>query len=178
MKQRAGAEGDDVGVGGRPAAMQARTAHANLELDRSPRIALSSLPMPTLRSKLHDLASSFASSVLDAVRSASLEELVGQAGGGARRGPGRPPSASATQAKPAKAARSGRLKRRSAEEISQVLDEIVALVKRNKAGLRAEQIREQLGMQAKEMPRVLKEGLAKKKLKSKGQKRATTYTAA
>jgi hypothetical protein len=33
-------------------------------------------------------------------------------------------------------------------------------------------------MEAKEMPRVLKEGLAKKKLKAKGQKRATTYSAA
>jgi hypothetical protein len=32
-------------------------------------------------------------------------------------------------------------------------------------------------MQAKEMPRVLSEGLAKKKLKKKGQKRATTYFA-
>jgi hypothetical protein len=33
-------------------------------------------------------------------------------------------------------------------------------------------------MESKEMPRILKEGLAKKKLKSKGQKRATTYSAA
>jgi hypothetical protein len=33
-------------------------------------------------------------------------------------------------------------------------------------------------MQSKEMPRVLAEGLAKKKLKKKGQKRATTYFAA
>lgn len=43
---------------------------------------------------------------------------------------------------------------------------------------RAEQIRAALKMESKEMPRVLKEGLAKKKLKAKGQKRATTYTAA
>ena len=43
--------------------------------------------------------------------------------------------------------------------------------------VRAEQIRERLGMESKEMPRVLKEGLAKKVLKSKGQKRSTTYTA-
>ena len=50
-------------------------------------------------------------------------------------------------------------------------------MKKSKNGLRAEQIREQLRMQSKEMPRILKEGLSKKKLKSKGQKRATTYTA-
>jgi len=50
-------------------------------------------------------------------------------------------------------------------------------VRKSKDGLRAEEIRTGLGMQAKEIPRVLKEGLATKKLKSKGQKRATTYTA-
>jgi hypothetical protein len=45
---------------------------------------------------------------------------------------------------------------------------VVALVKSKKDGLRAEQIRSALKMEAKEMPRVLKEGLAKKKLKAKG----------
>jgi hypothetical protein len=50
-------------------------------------------------------------------------------------------------------------------------------VKKHGDGLRAEQIRSELGMQAKELPRVLKEGLASKKLRSKGQKRATTYYA-
>lgn len=71
----------------------------------------------------------------------------------------------------------GRLPRRSLEDITKALEQVVALVKKSKTGLRAEQIRQQLDMQAKEMPRVLKEGLAKKALKSKGQKRATTYTA-
>jgi hypothetical protein len=51
-------------------------------------------------------------------------------------------------------------------------------VKKHKAGYRAEQIRKTLKMQAKEMPRVLSEGLATHKLKKRGQKRATTYTAA
>ena len=55
---------------------------------------------------------------------------------------------------------------------------MVALVTKHKDGLRAEQIRVQLGMQAKELPRVMKEGVATKVLKSKGQKRATTYFAA
>jgi hypothetical protein len=59
----------------------------------------------------------------------------------------------------------------------QALDAVVVLLKKNPGGLRAENIREELGMQAKEMPRVLKERLAKKKLKAKGQKRATTYSA-
>jgi hypothetical protein len=54
---------------------------------------------------------------------------------------------------------------------------VVALVKKHPKGLRAEQIRVELGLQAKEMPRVLKDGLAAKKLTCKGQKRATTYFA-
>jgi hypothetical protein len=133
--------------------------------------------MPTLQSALHDLAASFASSVLDAIRSASLQELLGEAGGARGRGPGRPKAARApeTPGRPARVTRSGRLKRRSPEDIARALDQVVSLLQKDKGGLRAEQIRQQLGMQAKEMPRVLKEGLDKKAIKSKGQKRATTY---
>jgi hypothetical protein len=134
--------------------------------------------MSSLRTTLNDLASAFATSVLGAVRGASLEELLGETGGGTRRGPGRPKAARGAIAKPTRVARSGRLKRRSPDDIAAALDKIVALVKTKKDGLRAEQIRKTLRMQAKEMPRVLKEGLARKKLRSKGQKRATTYTAA
>ena len=45
-------------------------------------------------------------------------------------------------------------------------------------GLRAEEIRKHLGLDVREVPRVLKEGLRTKKIKAKGQKRATTYRAA
>jgi hypothetical protein len=135
--------------------------------------------MPTLRSTLHDLANSFASSVLDAIRGASLEEVIGEAGGSARRGPGRPPksTAAATASATPRARKAGRLARRSPEQIAKALDQVIALVKSKKDGLRAEEIRAALKMQSKEMPRVLQEGLATKKLKSKGRKRATTYTA-
>ena len=129
-----------------------------------------------LKSALESLASSFASSVLDAIKGASLEELLAESTGGPRRGPGRPPGSNAVSApRVARTTRSGRLKRRSAEDIAAALDKVVALVKTKKDGLRAEQIRKTLKMQSKEMPRVLQQGLAKKKLRSKGQKRATTY---
>ena len=139
--------------------------------------------MPTLRSSLNDLASSFAESVLAAIRGSSLDELLAETSGGApKRGPGRPkgatnvvkPSATALP----RSAKAGRLPRRSPEDIAKLLGDIVAVVKGNRDGLRAEQIRADLGLQAKEMPRILKEGLATKKLKAKGQKRATTYFAA
>jgi hypothetical protein len=129
--------------------------------------------MSTLRSTLNALVTNLASDIVDVIRSSSLDELLGE------RGPGRPPTSISNGAsKPSRTRKSGRLPRRSAEEIAAALDQIVALVRKHDDGLRAEQIRVKLGMQVKEMPRLLKEGLATKKLKAKGQKRATTYTAA
>src|SRR5579859_3702199 len=111
----------------------------------------------SLRNQLSDLASSFADAILEAIRASSLEELLAQggAGRGPKRGPGRPRGAHA---------KVGRLPRRSAEDIANELSKIVTLVKKTKGGLRAEQIRTELGLQAKELPRVLKEGLATKVL--------------
>ena len=87
------------------------------------------------------------------------------------------PSAAATM--PArKSAKPGRLKRRSADQIEKALELVVALLKSTKSGLRSEQIREQLGARKEELPRVLKEGLSTKQLKSKGDKRATVDSAA
>jgi hypothetical protein len=72
--------------------------------------------------------------------------------------------------------RATRLPRRSLEEIKQTLSEVVKLVGKGR-GLRAEEIRTAMNLDLREVPRVLKEGLATKVLKAKGQKRATTYTA-
>jgi hypothetical protein len=146
--------------------------------------------MSTLRSSLGELATAFADSVLAAVRGASLDELLAESGGArtvgnSRRGkgaggpvgngksPGAAHNSPTRDGHPA----TGRLPRRSAEDIAAALDRVIALVKKNKDGLRAEEIRAALKMQAKEMPRILKEGLSTKKLKSKGQKRATAYWA-
>jgi hypothetical protein len=134
----------------------------------------------SLRSQLNELAAQFADAIVNAIRGSSLEELLVQTGGGVRpgRGRGRPRSVAVATEPTPRARRSGSLPRRSAEEIAAELDRIVGLVKKSKAGLRAEEIRAALKMQPKEMPRILKEGLATKVLKSKGQKRATTYSAA
>lgn len=114
---------------------------------------------------------------------AALLALLGEEESHAAPRPHRARSARRAAVKPAKPARaraprSGeRLPRRSAEDIARALDSVVVLVKKHKEGLRAEQIRAELGLQAKEMPRVLKQGLADKLLKARGEKRATTYTA-
>jgi hypothetical protein len=130
--------------------------------------------MPTaLQSQLASLADSFANSVLDAIRSTSLEELLSET-------PPRSPEGrrATTTPKAPRGSASSRLRRRSAADIAEALGQIVALVKGHRDGMRAEEIRAELNMQSKEMPRVLAEGLAKRKLKKKGQKRATTYFAA
>jgi hypothetical protein len=134
----------------------------------------------SLHSTLNNLAASFADSILAAIRGASLDELVAHSGPPRSNGRlQRSPTAVAAAPAAAKRSRStGRLHRRSPEEIAKTLVEVVAAVKKNPEGLRAEQLRQELGLQAKEMPRILKEGLAKKLLKAKGQKRATTYFSA
>ncbi|HTB73072.1 MAG TPA: hypothetical protein VK762_07500 [Polyangiaceae bacterium] len=137
--------------------------------------------MPTLRSQLDALAASFANQIMASLRGASLHDLVGKTDGGRVVGNGRRARGGGGQPDPlvvpTKPRKPGRLPRRSAEEIAATLNKIVLLVKTQKNGMRAEEIRSKLGMQAKEMPRILKEGLSKKKLTSKGNKRATTYFA-
>jgi hypothetical protein len=148
--------------------------------------------MTTLQSQLDSLALTFAEQIVHAIRSASLDELsFGHArssrtanvdvptafasSGAAQRAVAR---ATSTKTFATKAARvKGRLRRRSVEEIQELLGNVVGLVKKHKGGLRAEEIRANLGMLPKEMPRVLKAGVATKKLATKGQKRATTYFA-
>ena len=148
-------------------------------------MAVISFPMP-LREKLSALASSFTQDVLHAIRAASIEDLVGEAPGGARRA-GRAPRASAPEAAPAPSPgpgrprgrggrrASGRLGRRSPADIAGVIDRIVALLRQSPHGLRAEQIRAKLGLQAKELPRPLREAFEAGRLGKSGEKRATTY---
>jgi hypothetical protein len=147
--------------------------------------------MSTLQSQLDSLARSFAEQIVDVIRGSSLHEL--SAGGSATAGNGRssdhPTSFSSSAAArsavskatqtpaPNQARANGRLPRRSADEIQAMLGKVVVLVKKHKDGLRAEEIRTNLGMLSKEMPRILKEGVSTKKLSTKGQKRATTYFA-
>ncbi|MDP8999927.1 MAG: hypothetical protein M3O46_07430 [Myxococcota bacterium] len=130
--------------------------------------------MSNFQSQLGSLAGSFADAVLQAIKGASLEELLNDSRPTATRTRKEP---SNVMSRPSSRRAPGRLPRRSSEDIAKALAQVVALVKNHKQGLRAEQIRLELGMQAKEMPRVLQEGRSKRKLAIKGQKRATTYHA-
>lgn len=128
------------------------------------------MPSSSLHARLHDLASTFADAVLAAIRTASLDELTDGAARPAARGGG------TTAGNPGPRAKNGRLGRRSSEDIEKTLGLVVAALKGTKGkGMRAEGIRKFLGLDVREVPRVLKHGVATKKLRSKGQKRATTY---
>ncbi len=129
--------------------------------------------MPSnLRNRLNELAKSFSVGVLDAIRGASLQEVLAESGGRATAlAPARGAVASATPAR----RRPGRLPRRSAGDISKAVEAIVTLLASHPKGLRAEEIRQKLGVQAKELPRPLKEGVDAGQLSKVGRKRATTY---
>jgi len=130
----------------------------------------------TLRQRLSQLASSFASDVLSAIRGASLEDLLSESSGGRSNvDASLSPRGGAIGARAGRGRRGGRLRRRSLGDIAQVVETIVELLKRSPGGLRAEQIRERLGLLAKELPRPLKEALSSGKVSKTGQKRATTY---
>ena len=142
--------------------------------------------MSSLRNVITQLASQFATGVLNAIRGASLEEILAETRGGAAvlaaaRRPGRPAGGGEAEAAPRagkpRRGRGGRLSRRSAEDIGEVVERIVTLLGQNPKGLRAEQIRQKLGLEAKELPRPIAEALASKKVSKQGQKRATTYFA-
>jgi hypothetical protein len=132
----------------------------------------------SLRSALDSLAHSFTAGVLAAIRVASIEDLLAESGGAAGRGAGRPRAAATPVSSPkAKTTKGGRLARRSADDIAKAVDQVVALVKQSKAGLRSEEIKKKLGLDRREVPRILKTAVQTKKLKAKGQKRATVYSA-
>jgi hypothetical protein len=140
--------------------------------------------MTTLRNTIDELAAQFAANILAALRGASLDDIsnITHMNGAPRRGRGRPPasaSASATSSGPSRVRRGkgGRLMRRSMDEIGKMVDQIADLVAKHPDGLRAEQIRDLLGCDKKELPRPLADALASGRVTKQGQKRATTYFA-
>jgi hypothetical protein len=142
--------------------------------------------MSTLKSQLEELAQGFATSVLQAIRSASLQDLVAAGGGSeagngrrsAVRGPARDGGGQPDPLRLPRPSKGGRLARRSPADIEKALASVVSLVKRKKDGLRSEEIQAALKLDKRELPRVLRTGVAKRALKAKGQKRATRYLAA
>lgn len=125
--------------------------------------------MSNLRQVIENHAQQFAAAIVQALREASLNELVGITGGA-----GRAASPKLAGASPKKG---GRLGRRSPDDIARTLNQIVTVLSKHPEGLRAEQIKAALQLDTREMPRPIAEGLKSGALKKSGQKRATVYTA-
>jgi hypothetical protein len=135
----------------------------------------------SLKNRISALAEEFSAGVLAAIRAASLEEILAE---GSRSGGRAASAAAATNGEPAKRGpgrprgkKSGRLARRSPEQIAQVVESIIGALKKNKAGMRSEQLQKLLSLDKKEISGPLNEALEGKKITKKGQRRATTYFA-
>lgn len=124
--------------------------------------------MSKIQSVIESLASQFASSVLDAIRGMSLDELALVSGG----------VPTNNTARPSKSRNKGRLPRRSLEDIGEVVEKITTLLANEPNGLRAEDIRQVLKLDVREIARPIAEALAAKKITKTGKKRATVYHAA
>lgn len=143
----------------------------------------------SLSQALQALTTAFVNSLIDEVRQTPIGELVGinaEAAPPARTTRQQMQNAGfeRTYAPPAKAAaapktklgKAERLKRRTPEQIAEAVTAVAALLKKHPDGLRSEQIRMELGLDVREVPRVLKAGIDARQIKIlRGQKRATEY---
>ncbi|MCW5813673.1 MAG: hypothetical protein KIT84_21770 [Labilithrix sp.] len=138
--------------------------------------------MSDLKTIIESHATEFAQAIIASLKDLSIDDLVRLSQGGgapARATPAKVPVAVKSNGAPAlrtKKTSSGRLARRSLADIDATLDQIVALLKK-KPGLRAEQIGAELGLDKKEVPRPILEGLKRGSLSKAGERRGTTYYA-
>lgn len=150
----------------------------------------------SLQKSIQALADTFAQSVVKAIRTATLDDVLAEgarfrgpqsaaSARPAKRGPGRPAKKIAGgggqpdplhHAKP-KTGKGGRLARRSPEDIEKVIGSIVGVLAKAKDGLRSEQLQKTLKLDKREISGPLAQALAAKKITKKGEKRATTYFA-
>jgi hypothetical protein len=135
--------------------------------------------MSALRRAIATLAEEFANQVVAALRSASFGDIAALSGNTpVRRGPGRPPkNAAAASPAPATRGRRGGRRRRTNADLEALGGRIVETVRGSANGMRAEAIRDALGVARKELPRAISQLLATGALKKQGQRRATTYFA-
>jgi hypothetical protein len=134
--------------------------------------------MANFEAQIRTLIDSFVTDLSEAIRAAAVDSAVQALKGsspslGRGRG-GRGGSVRAGSSAPLGRS-TGRI-RRSADQIESMKSEVLAYVKKNE-GARAEQIRKALGLTPTQTGDTLRRLLEDKSVKSKGQKRATTYSA-
>jgi hypothetical protein len=135
--------------------------------------------MANFDTQIRSMIDSFVNNLTQAIRAATVESAVQalqSSGPVIRRGPGRPAgSLNVTRSAPS-ARMGGKRIRRSADQIESMKSEVLSFVKKNE-GARAEEIRKALGLSPVQTGDTLRRLMGEKAIKSKGQKRATTYSA-
>lgn len=107
--------------------------------------------------------------VREALSGATFEELV------ALRGNGHSKTVKKYGAASKRASSGGKRVRRSEEEIQAQAAKIPAILRKYKDGAGAEQICEDLGVERKDVPRLIAEALGQKIISKRGEKRGTLY---
>ncbi len=140
--------------------------------------------MSHVKDQIASLAATFVDNLVAAIRGATMDDLAELTDGSSPRPSKAMPSVAPSDlAEPpsvgkrgrAKRTASGRLKRRSPADIAKTIGAIEALLSSHPEGLRSEQIRAELRLEAKEIARPLFEAVVAGRLVAQGQKRATTY---
>jgi hypothetical protein len=112
--------------------------------------------------------------LLGELRGATIADIGELIGGSPR--PTRAVSARKSEGRKLTKKRRGRLPRRSIDEIMAAVDDVVRLLRKHKMGLRAEDIRVDLSLDKREVPRVLRTAMGAGAIRIlSGQKRSTTY---
>ncbi|MBX3203989.1 MAG: hypothetical protein KF764_02910 [Labilithrix sp.] len=119
-----------------------------------------------IESKLQAHIAMIAAEIVESLKGATLQELLSSSAG---------PKAKSTKAPTMRGSGSGALGRRTPEEIEETMLQIAALLGSNPSGLRAEQIKDLLNMEAALLARPIEVGLDSGQIVKTGQKRATTY---
>jgi len=148
--------------------------------------------MSDIEKELQHRVDTFVSELSSLIRRQALEAVEnvlkkGEHGGHAapvRRGPGRPPKSAAAVGRPAKAPAVKPLaasKRRAGEKrtpqaLAQITEQVYNYIRSN-GGQGVEQIAKALQTSTKELTLPIRKLIADKKISSKGQKRATRYSA-
>ena len=132
-----------------------------------------------VNSDIQSLINTFSNDLELLVRRTTLEQVVSslgaQLGAPMKRGPGRPKAASKSGFKPI--VKRGPGGRRSPEYLVKLSENLLTHVKQN-PGLRGEQIAAALKTDVGTMRLPMKKLIAAKKIKTKGNRRGMTYTAA
>jgi hypothetical protein len=123
--------------------------------------------------KIHAIIEAFVAELSAALAEASHGAIAQALGGNPSPVAVRAKGRGATSLKPAKRAKGGK---RSADELQQLTESLLAHVKKN-PGLRIEQIGAAIALTTKDLALPAKKLISEKKLRTKGQRRATTYFA-